>query len=185
MSIEQRLRSGLAANANEVSAPVEAHLDRVLLRRRRRVRNRVALVTAAVVAGAVIVPTSVTRLGDRPQVTAAPSLAGSYRVEVDGRGPTRAMDGTWEVTIDGRGLIELTPPSSYDGPPVDDSGDYQVSDDEITTNLLLGWPGCQLAQPAVGTYSVVVADGGLRFDPVRDTCPGRLRIFTSRWERLP
>jgi hypothetical protein len=187
MSIEQRIRAGLAENAAHIGAPVEAHLDRVRSRHRRRVTTKVVLAVTASVLLVGVPWVVVERLGDerdRPVVATPAEIAGTYRVEVPGGGPARQLRGTWEVTLRD-GLIDATPPRDYEGLLPGDAEAYQLEGDELTTNLYLGWPGCQTVSPPVGRYRVDVTTGGVRFELVEDTCPARIRLLTSSWERLP
>lgn len=186
MSIEQRIRSGLAANAADVMAPVEARLDDVLRHHRRGVRIRIGLAVVATAAlGAT--PWVVVDLAGDGSETAADStgVPGRYAVGVPGGGATREMRGRWTVALSEDGSARVTPPPGYDGPEPGEGVAYRLDGRTFTTNLLIGWPGCQASTPAVGEYVVDVFPTGARFELVEDTCPARVRLFTSRWERLP
>jgi hypothetical protein len=118
MSVDDRLREGLHANATGFRPAVESGLDEVRARYRRgraaRVVVAVGLVAAAGVAVLVVA---------RPDVSARPSpvapapspthaLFGSYESDV-----TRpaSLAGHWVLKFDGNGTVLVTPPTSYAG----------------------------------------------------------------------
>jgi hypothetical protein len=189
MSIEQRIRDGLAANAGYVDAPVEANLERLFQRRRRRVRVKVgvALALLALAAGTPWAAVNVLRgdEGVQPAQPVTPTLVGKYQVDVDGGRGTQSMSGTWVATLSDDGDIRLEPPDGYSGPPPGDGEAYVVSGDELTTNSFLAWPGCQQSDPPVGRYRFETSPTGVTFETVEDTCPARLHLFDAPWERLP
>lgn len=187
MSIEQRIRKGLAANAADVLTPVESDLASVLGRRRTRVRVQVG---AAVAASAVIVATpwaALTWLGEDSVSPTEPArdITGSYEADVDAVGRMSDLAGTWTVTLGADGVVEVEPPAGYDGPRAGVGESYRLAGGELTTNLFLGWPGCQRSTPAVGVYRVVETATSLTFEPIDDTCPARARLFDATWEELP
>jgi hypothetical protein len=188
MPIDDRLRAGLSANADLLSPPVERHLTAVRRRHQRAVRLRVLAVAAAVALLAVIPWGIVTAVRGRTPDPVAPStpasLAGSYRVVVEAGGETRSMTGTWTVTLDADGAISLSPPPGFEG-PAGDGETYELSGTTFTTNVLIGWPGCQRGTVQVGTYRVAVTDHGAEFTRLEDDCPARIALLGSPWERLP
>jgi hypothetical protein len=186
MSIDDRMRAGLAANAELLPPPVEEHLDAVRRRHRRRTRGRVALVAAAAVVLAVLAPLGVRWIVDPGPEPAkpTPSLAGSYRVVVRGEGPTADMTGAWTVTLGADGRMQVKAPA--DGLLVADEGlHYQVRGDVLTTNLFLDRVGCQRGDPPVGAYRFAVSGTGASFTTLGDSCEPRLLLFSSTWKRLP
>jgi hypothetical protein len=187
MSIDDRLRAGLTANADATSVAVERNLDTVWHRQRRRARLRAAAAVAAVaVLGAVpwAVVSSLDGRGSGPATPEAPEVVGSYRVAVQAQGETRSMTGTWTVTLDEDGGVTLDAPDSFEGAVGVGEG-YAVDGGRLTTNVFLGWPGCQRTTPAVGTYRVEAEATGIRFGLVSDRCAPRIELFGSRWKRLP
>jgi hypothetical protein len=186
MSIDDRLRNGLAANGDQVESAVEESLRRVQASHRRRGRVRVGLVAASFVAVAVAAPLAFRQLSDegssepaRPQPT---DVTGRYRVDVEGRGETRTMTGAWTVTLGADGSLTTQPPSGYDGPTAGGGETYRMDDGQLVTNAFLSWPGCQRSDPPVGRYRVTTTPSGVAFDLIDDTCPARIQFFESPWE---
>ena len=103
-------------------------------------------------------------------------LAGTYEVIVRTGGETRSMTGTWTVTLGTDGSIALVPPAALDG-LTGDGETYSMSSRTFTTNVLIGWPGCQSTALTVGTYRVDVTDRGASFTRVADDCPARITLF--------
>lgn len=188
MSIEQRIREGLAANAADVAAPVEISLGAVVQRRRRRVRAKVGVAVAATAVLAATPWAAGTWLAEQratgPATPAEVGLEGRYSVEVAAVGRTAELAGTWLVTLSDEGDIEVEPPAGYDGLLPGTGESYDVVGDELRTNLYLGWPGCQQADPPIGRYRVEVTSTGLAFMPIQDVCPPRRQLFDVRWVRV-
>ena len=159
--------------------PVERHLDAVRRRHRRAVRLKVLAVVAAVAVLAVL-PSGVMAALDRGAPEPAPpsyaGVAGTYQVIVRTGGETRSMTGTWTVTLGTDGSIALVPPPALDG-LTGDGETYSMSSRTFTTNVLIGWPGCQSTALTVGTYRVDVTDRGASFTRVADDCPARITLF--------
>jgi hypothetical protein len=188
MSIDDRMRAGLAANAELLPPPVEEHLDAVRRRHRHRTRGRVLLAVAASVVLAVAAPLTVRSIvgtGPEPAEPApSPSLTGSYRVVVRGAGATADMTGSWTVTLGADGQVQLKAPA--DASLVADEGlHYQVRGDVLTTNLFLDRVGCQRGDPPVGAYEFAVSGTRASFTTLSDVCEPRVLLFSSTWERLP
>lgn len=189
MPIDDRIRDGLARNAEVPFPTVERHLGRVQVRRRRRLQARVAALAASAVAIVALVPwalvAGLAQRGADPAPSPGSGLPGTYRVVVGDAGSSAGVGGTWTVTLGEGGAVVLDPPPGYEG-PVGVGESYELSGPaEMTTNLFVGSPGCQRADPPVGVYGFVVADSELRFNRVEDTCPARARLLGEPWERLP
>jgi hypothetical protein len=183
MSIEDRLRTGLAANADPLPPAIEDHLDTVRRRYRARIWARAATAAAVVVVLAAAGWWATTALlGDRGVSPAEPTIPGTYVVVVQGSGPTAVLTGTWEVTLGSDGAISYTPPAAS-GLPAGTGESYVLDDDELRTNALVGFPGCQRTNPATGSYAVVADGDTLTFRVVSDGCPARRALFGTEWER--
>jgi hypothetical protein len=187
MSIDDRLRAGLIANADVTGVAVERNLETVWHRNRRRVQLRVAVAVAAAALLGVVPWAVVAALDERgagPASPETPQVVGSYRVQVRAQGETRTMTGTWTVTFEAGGGLTLDPPDTFDGVVGEGEG-YTLDGDRLTTNAFLGWPGCQRTAPPVGAYQVDPDPAEMRFELISDSCGPRIELFGARWERLP
>jgi hypothetical protein len=144
-----------------------------------------AALAATATAAVVAVPWGVFQVLDRSAgdaVARPPGLAGTYRVVV-GRG-TADVRGRWTVTLGGDGSITLEAPAGYSG-DLGAGESYEVSaPGELKTNLLVGAPGCQRADPPLGVYHFTATTSGVQFSVVDDSCPSRRTLLTGSWERI-
>ena len=118
MSVDDRLRAGLRANATAFQPSVESGLDEVQGRGRGRRAAQVA-VAAGLVAAAAVAVLVVARpdVSDRPPPVApapSPTAALFGRYESDVTRPAR-LAGQWELEFDGNGTLVVTPPDGYAG----------------------------------------------------------------------
>ncbi len=195
MSVEERLRAGLRADATSLSpAPVERELETVHRRVRRRERARWAgrVAVAGAVAAAVVAIAVITgdRIGgssvdpvERPPTTIA-DLAGEYVVDVPAtvQGDHLGISGRWVVVVDESGVMELTPPPG--GADGASDATLRVEGDRIVTNALHAVPGCQAGE-GVGTYAWSADGDTVDFSVVEEDCRGRTLLFTATsWRRL-
>ncbi len=196
MSVEDRLRRGLAAQADAIEVPVELQLARVTQTTAQRGRRRWA-VRALVAAAAVtlLATASVLALDRRhdPDATVLDTPATGERVRLDGEYVVRIRStpeadqldlvGRWTVTIHLDGRLDLVPPpgqvAGISGASLRPSGD-----DLVETNALHGLPGCQ-AGSGTGRYLWLLDGEALDFTAVGDDCAARLLLFgASTWRRV-
>ena len=120
MSVDDRLRAGLGANATAFQPTVETGLEKVRGRGRRGRATRVAVAVAVglvAAAGVAVLVVARPDVSEPPgPVTPAPSptapLFGSY--EADVTRPAR-LAGHWVLEFDGNGTVLVTPPDGYAG----------------------------------------------------------------------
>lgn len=189
MSVDERLRQGLGANATAFNPVVEASLDAVRHRGRRAGRARMARAGGLVVAGAaaaalvtVVVQTEV--LEDRPPApsVAAPSstadLFGRYETDVT---RPRSLAGRWGIELSGNGSVIVTPPDGYAGVV---SGTIFTADQTRLRINLFAQDVC--ADLGNGEY-VWSRDGDrLVLAVSNDSCVARTRFFSdNEWVEVP
>ncbi len=117
MSVDDRLRAGLHANATAFQPAVESGLDEVRGRGRRRRTARVAAAGLVAAGVAILVVVARPDVSDRPPpVTPAPSPTAALfgRYESDVTRPAR-LAGHWVLEFDGNGTVLVTPPDGYAG----------------------------------------------------------------------
>lgn len=189
MSVDRRLRSGLARMAAEVDAAPSPALG--LVRARARRRNRmgrgvgvlaVAFATALLVVAA---PRAVDLVTKNRQPTVRPSspLVGTFVVDLAGTPANRraGVVGRWVVSFRPDGSVDLNPPTTYRLSRTGQS--YRVDGDRLRTDVLVDTVGCQAEGAFVGTYRWTLDDTTLRFALVSDACPARIALFTGQdWE---
>ena len=118
MSVDDRLRAGLRANATALEPAVESGLDEVRGRRGRAARVAVAagLVAAAAAVGVLVIvawPDGV----DRPPPATSPTSPTAVlfdRYESDVTRPAR-LSGRWVLEFAGNGTVRVIPPEGYSG----------------------------------------------------------------------
>ena len=188
MSVDQRLRNGLARIASDVTVKQSAALEVVQGRARRQgriVRTAQVLAVAAVLAVGMLVavPLGLGRPPSEPAVPPGTELDGTYVVDVADTTANLRMGvaGRWVVTLRPNGGFEVIPPDTYQHPH---SGiTYRVEGDQLRTDALVSSPGCQAAGTYVGTYRWTRTDSNVRFVLVSDACPARMALFTGQdWE---
>lgn len=185
MSVEDRLRSGLEAQAQLTLPRTEEQLEQVWRRRRRRHEVRwggiAVAATVAAVLGATILPETLGG-GEVSPPVASSGLAGTYAVAV-GRSATtvrEGMVGLWTVTLSESGTLEVDPPPSYER--ATSGAAYTTDGGQLTTNAFLDHPGCQTTPS--GTYAWTIDGTSVQFEHVDDACPARRILFEEQpWER--
>jgi hypothetical protein len=190
MSVEDRLRSGLTADADLVAPRAEDLLGEV---RRRHRRGRAARWAGASIAAVAMVAATVGVVllvpevlpGRGPDVGASPrsSLVGDYTVAVGAGAAARREDmtGRWRVSMTSEGRMLIQPPPGFPG--ATSGASYAVDDDELTTNALVDQPGCQ-AEPS-GRYRWALSGTALELTALEDRCRARRVLFGGTWSRIP
>jgi hypothetical protein len=192
MSVEDRLRNGLARNAASVKPDVEATLERVVSRTRRRSHGRwvvaIAAAAAAVVGLALVQrPRDEVRTSEPEPSTgtvpAVQALTGRFEATVDdGAGEELAFDisGRWVIELDPDGSMQVTAPDTYTGvvsAPLFQAPPEWFRTSLFETDLCSGQP--------LGTYRWLLAGSTLRFTEVDDPCDGRVAVLASQeWSRI-
>ena len=187
MSVDQRLRRGLASIAADVTAEPLPALEIVQGRARRHDRIvrtvQVAAVAVALVLGMLIaVPFDGGRQRTEP-VQAGGELEGTYVVDLADTAPNRRIGvvGRWVVTLWPDGGVDVIAPDAYRRPPT--GATYRVDGNELRTNTFVDGMGCQAAGAYVGTYRWTRDGSEVRFVLVSDACPPRIALFTGQdWE---
>lgn len=189
MSVDDRLRQGLGANATTFEPAVETSLDVVRRRGRRAGRARMAraggLVAAA--AAAAVLVTVVVRPGVLEDRSPAPSVAAPSptadlfnRYEADVTRP-RSLAGRWGIELSGNGSAIVTPPDGYAGVV---SGTIFTADRARLRINLFAQDVC--ADLGNGEY-VWSRDGDrLVLAISNDSCEARTRFFSdNEWVEVP
>lgn len=168
MSVEDRIRTGLHAAADDWTPAVESSLA-VVKARQRRSRRTVAAVAAAAlitVAGAAAVLTrfTPTQLTGIPSTSApaAPSLVGRFEGRVTE--PTR-LAGRWPLHFRPDGRLDVTAPPGYSG--VLSAALFATDGDTLTTTL---FQEDVCSGSGVGRYTWQRVASGVRFIGQDDTC---------------
>lgn len=184
MSVDRRLRNGLAHEVASVDADVDRLLGDVVRRGRRLRRLRrvagVTLTTLMVVAIVIVTSTVRDAIRDRTAQPAVPpplgSIEGTYSVQIEhadasGSG-TRDLAGRWQFTLRGDGLLTTQGPAgaTLSTAPTQ----YQVTGDRILTTAFASGT-CS----GVGVYRWSRQGPMLSFALVSDTCAVRVALFTS------
>jgi hypothetical protein len=184
MSIESRLRQGLARNSETVPVDVETSLSRVTRQTAVRRRRRVVVTSAAAAAAvALVLPPALRGLDGEPAPVATDprDLVGSFTVQVDDA--DTEISGQWTITFEPDGRLVLDPPPGLDDRA--DTASYAVSGGVLETNALVN-SDCQTADSSVvGAYTWARQAGLIRFSRVRDDCAARRALFASVWEPAP
>ncbi len=193
MSVEQRLRDGLARNSEAFRPDVERRLVAVLRRQRHRSRLRWTLAGVAavafLVAGSAFAPgllASRDRGDTRVGSTAAAGqvLAGTYRTTVPAAGgivTDRNLSGTWTVTWNNDGRLRVQSPAGYTG--VLSGALFQSTPGAVRTDAFQQ-DLCSGLQ--IGSYRWTRAGSRLMFTVADDRCEGRIAVLTSApWTRIP
>lgn len=181
MSVEDRLRAGLRAQAESWDPPVEASLVRV---RRRLVRRRVGVVMLAAAAAAVVVGGI---LGLLPQggLTGVPvePAAGAPVQPAAGRyfstvaSPT-SLGGDWSLNLRPDGRVDVTAPPSYSG--IVSGVLFSSTATEFRTTI---FQEDVCAGAGVGSYTYARTTTGITFVAVDDTCTARKTFLAANtWQ---
>lgn len=183
MSVEDRIRRGMAANAAAHQPAVETSLDRV----RGRARLRRALsVTGAAAAVAAVTTIAVAAWPSPPpaDTPAAPdrsptsALFGRYAADVTT--PAR-LAGHWVLTFHGDGTLAVEPPHGYSGVV---SGTLFTADEQTFRTNLFAQDVC--ADGGNGAVAWARAGQRLVLRGSDDPCVARQHFFTtSEWSVIP
>jgi hypothetical protein len=182
MSVDDRLRTGLAANALTVEPDVEALLSSALTRYRRRRALRWAGVTALAAAACAAVVLVLVLHDDhagRPlpaRTTTTQTLVGRYAGLVDPPAGTPQLSGRWVLAFD-NGKLTVTAPPGYTGTLTGTQG--TLTGRTLETNLF-AHDLCAGQTP--GTYRLETHGEDATIGLLRDQCGVRTTILTSaRW----
>jgi hypothetical protein len=182
MSVDDRVRMGLTANAAQLRDPdIEARLEMTLRRHRRREVGRWAAVVA--VAAALCAAVALTQLRD-PEPPPVPAdttrtqpLLGRYAGLVAPLPGPPNVSGRWVLSFGETGQLTVTAPPRYTGDTLGSQG--KVEDHRIETTLFTKdlCPG----QPA-GSYTVQPRGDNVTIAVLDDPCTARTTILTrTRW----
>lgn len=189
MSVDHRLRTGLARNAASLEPEVERRLSAVRAqdRRRRAVRWSAGLAVAAASTAAALVllegPGGGTpdplRPVHTPSGSATPQralLTGEYAGRLAGPGD---LAGRWVLRFDAAGTLQVTAPATYDGVL---SGVLFEATDEFRTNL---FQQDTCVDQGLGRYAWQRSGPTLTFAVLDDPCDSRVRLLDGvRWQEV-
>ena len=182
MSVDDRLRRGLGANASAFDPEVETCLEAVRRRGRRAASARTAGAgVSAVVAAAAVVLVALAVLPGVPQdrspapsvPVASPTAALFSRYEGDVTRPSR-LAGHWVVELRGNGSALVTPPAGYAGVV---SGTIFTADRARLRINLFAQDVC--ADFGDGEYAWTRQGNRLLLTASNDACRSRTRFFTA------
>ncbi len=182
MSVDDRLRHGLGANATAFEPEVETSLDAVRRRGRRAARARLARAGGLVVAAAAtaVLVAVVVRPGvpdDRspapPVIAPSPTAELFNRYEADVTRP-RSLAGRWGLELTGNGSATVTPPDGYAGVV---SGTIFTADRARLRINLFAQDVC--ADLGNGEYAWSREGDRLVLAVSNDSCAARTRFFSD------
>ena len=192
MSVEDRLRNGLARNAASFEPDTESTLERVVSRTRRRSHRRwlvVGFAGAGAAAAAVVGFVLVQRPRDEIR-TRGGAGADDRRDRAGGAGPDRTVRGDrrrrsdgelpfdiagrWVIELDADGSMQVTAPDTYTG--VVSAPLFQATPEWFRTSLF-EQDLCS-GQPS-GTYRWELTGSTLQFTEVDDPCDGRVAVLAA------
>ena len=187
MSVEDRLRIGLARNADEFEPAVEQRLDRLIRRRRRRRVATRCLVAAGVAVmislTLILAPSVVDRFRGSDSVVGQPpptqALTGSFIASVDlpsAAGPAGAVTGRWRLMFRPDGVIDVTAPPSYTG--VVSAVLFESTPDTLRTSLFTQDLCSGLG---LGSYRWVRSGDQLKLSVLDDRCQDRVSVLARAW----
>ncbi|KRF38398.1 hypothetical protein [Terrabacter sp. Soil810] len=191
MSVDERLRIGLARNAQVCNPEVELLLEAALARGRRDRRLRWAWVTAGVVAAACTALVLALSLGWRSDrgaplvpadgATSTAALQGRYAADVPAQQSAPGVAGRWVLEFQPQGVLAVTSPPAYPG--VVSGVLYAVVGEELRTDLF-SQDLCS-GQP-LGRYLMTRRSARLTLTLAVDPCPQRVAVLTTTsWTALP
>lgn len=188
MSVDDRLRTGLAANASSLEPEVERRLSAVRARdrRRRAVRWSAGLAVAAASTAAALVlldgpggTPEPLRPVQTPSGSASPQsalLTGEYAGRLTGPGD---LAGRWVLRFDAAGTLDVTAPAAYEGVL---SGVLFEATDDFRTNL---FQQDTCVNQGLGRYSWQRSGRRLTFAVLDDPCASRVRLLDGvRWREV-
>jgi hypothetical protein len=196
MSVDDRLREGLARNASAYEPDVEARLRELRTRRRGASRHAFSKVVwvpiAAACAVAALVVTAIAFHASRPapEATHVPpttpgtqSLHGRLRATIpDAPGVVRTgrLAGPWVLRLAPDGTMRVTAPGSYGGvlsAALFDSTSTGFRTSLFGQDLCSGLP--------LGRYTWQRSGHEVRFTVADDRCAGRVAVLTTSAWRMP
>lgn len=182
MSVDDRLRQGLGANAKALQPEVEASLDSVRRRGRRAGRARTGVLVAAAAAVVALATVAVRNglpkdLSPDPSMSAPSLTAGLFsRYEADVTRPP-SLAGRWDVELRGNGSALVTPPDGYAGVV---SGTIFTADRARLRINLFAQDVC--ADKGNGEYTWFRQGDRLVLTVSNDSCDARIRFFSdNQW----
>ena len=194
MSVDDRLRAGLAWSAVTVELDVGPRLTDALVRgRRRRKEVRARRIVISATAGLSLVAlcwpllSPHVRDSDRSVATAGAdsnylAIAGSYRATVESDTAlvrTNGMVGSWTLTFSARGRVRVKPPAGFVGSA--SAAPFTVDGSHLRTNVSLGG----LCLGPAGLYEYGISRGRLRLVAINDACVLRKALLAARqWGRV-
>jgi hypothetical protein len=194
MSLDRRMRDGLARITSGIEPDLDPHLRAVVRTGRRRIafrRATVALIAMAAVAGGIFVgprafdavenfeqrPAGQPTTGPPTTAIGAQAIAGTYTRAVPTNGPEvrrNHLEGTWTIELRPDGSMAVTGPPSFTG--VVSGAQFQVQGDTFRTTLFIQDVCSNLPVP---TYRWTRVGNRLTFTPVDDRCRGRVAVLSS------
>ena len=194
MSLDRRLRVGLAESATAVDPDVPGSLAEVLARghaRRRAARTqRIALAGAACLAIGAFSATVLFHLApdsDSGVTASVPpdpnyvAVAGTYAGTVEAGTwllPTPGVVGDWSLRLGVAGRLRLVPPPGFAGQTA--PARFSVDGSRLRTNVSPGG----LCAGTSGLYKYGISGGRLRLVTVKDPCEVRAALLGARqWGR--
>lgn len=186
MSVDDRIRAGMQANATSFQPEVESGLDKVRAGRRGQAVARAGVVTlvAAAAAVAAVAVLAWPRTPEQPSPAGPPpaqftsELFGRYVSQVSS--PER-LAGRWVLEFDGNGTVAITPPNGYAGVV---SGTLFTADATTLRINLFTQDLC--ANLGIGEYWWTRQDDRLLLGPEAEPCVPRRGFFTDNdWVASP
>jgi hypothetical protein len=191
MPLDDRLRTAFDRAATTVEPDTEMRLEQAL-RHGARARRETGLGGLLVAAAAVVVLVVVIRSvgpgldepGAPPSSPDGPaSIAGTYQATLLASDPSVQVDGlslagTWTLTLRDTGVLEVEPPSTFEGSRAE-GHTYSVEGSVLRTDLYFN-DYCD----SVGTYAWSLSGADLRLVVEADDCPIRQALLATRtWAR--
>jgi hypothetical protein len=177
MSVDDRLRAGLNANATAFDPAVESSLDAVRARGRRGRGARVAVAAGLIAAASAVVLVLAWPDASPPPRPATPvpsptsELFGRY--ESDVTQPNR-LAGHWVLEFNGNGTVLVTPPGRYAGVV---SGTLFTADGTTLRTNLFAQDVC--ADLGNGEFTWTREGARLALAEYDEPCAPRARFFTG------
>ncbi len=189
MSVDDRIRDGMIANATAHQPAVESSLDKVRERGRRAQTRRVVMAAGSVAAGSVaavaaaVLILASSNAPDRTEpATPAPSATSALfgRYQADVTSPDQ-LAGHWVLEFGGNGTITVIPPEGYAGVV---SGTLLSADGTTFRTNLFEQDVC--AYLGNGEFRWTREEGRLALRVGHDPCAPRRTFFTgNRWVAVP
>jgi hypothetical protein len=188
MSVDDRLRSGLARNAEAFRPDVEGRLHRTLRQGRRR-RLSMLLVPVASAAVAVLVVLAWVSwsphravpppAGTTQSSTGPTALLGSWSATLPSSSAAgdAHLAGRWTLSLAADGSMRVSAPSAYTG--VLSGALFNAAATGTFRTTLFGQDLCSGTAP--GRYRWTRAGGTLTFTVTDDPCAGRVLVLARSW----